>query len=364
MRYVDLYNKISILGPEAKYDTCGPKDLGETTNIPGVYNAKVAGGNVCRLFKVLQTNACKNNCNYCALRRDRDVERVFATPDEMASAFYKVYSRRLVDGFFLSSGVVNDSVTTMSRMIDTVRIVRERYKYTGYVHMKIMPGTPENCLDEVLDVSNRVSLNIESPTQEELSELSPDKNLEVGFFETLNLIREKILCRQNIGKKVPSLTTQFVIGAGSEKDINVVKSTKYLYDEYNLKRVFYSAFRPVPDTPLEDKPEESITRAYRLYQTDFLMRFYEFKPEDFTFDSSGRLIQEEDPKLVWAKKHPEVFPMNVNRAKYYELLKIPGVGPESAKKIIKARGLSAIKSLDVFSGMRIQKEKMKSFVSF
>jgi predicted DNA-binding helix-hairpin-helix protein len=359
---VDLFNKISILGPEAKYDTCGPKDFGDTTSIPGVYHAKVAGGHVCRLFKVLQTNACKNNCNYCALRKDRDCNRTLATPDEMASAFNNVYSRHLVDGLFLSSGITNNPTVTMSRMLDTVHIVRKRYRYKGYVHLKIMPGSPDDCIQESLKVANRVSINLEAPTQENLSVLSPDKDLKTDLFGTLFKVRRQINKLKRFRKRVPSVTTQFVVGAGKESDKDLVSVTDLLYKQFGLGRVFYSAFRPIVDTPLENLPAESITRAHRLYQTDFLMRFYRFNPGDISFDALGYLNQEEDPKMVWAKRHPEAFPVNLNEATYWGLLKVPGIGPESAKKLLAMRRGTRIGSLDTLKGMRLQLTKMKAFV--
>ena len=174
---MDLYQKISVLGPSAKYDTCGPKDFGKTTNIPGVYHAKVGGGNICRLFKVLQTNSCVNNCTYCAFRRDRDCERTVASPDEMAAAFDSAHSRRFVDGLFLSSGVIKSPDTTMTRMLETAQVLRAKYQYRGYLHLKLMPGVSRSCIRESLRLANRVSLNIESPTEEDLLTLAPEKNL-------------------------------------------------------------------------------------------------------------------------------------------------------------------------------------------
>jgi predicted DNA-binding helix-hairpin-helix protein len=359
---MDLYQKISILGPGARYDTCGPKDFGQTTNIPGVYQAKVAGG-VCRLFKVLQTNTCLNNCRYCAFRRDRSCPRVSATPDEMAKAFLSAHSRRLVDGLFLSSGIVKNPEFTMSRMLDTAHILRDKYRYSGYLHLKIMPGTPPNCVQESLNLANRISLNIESPTQEDLTNLSPDKDLKNGFFKTLFAIRKFINQRKKSGQKTPSLTTQFVVGAGEEKDLDIIRVTNLLYQSFGLKRVFYSAFRPVPQTPLAQKPATSLTREHRLYQADFLMRFYRFSPKDLPLSPDGNLFETSDPKTLWAQNNPGLFPINLNRAGYWELLKVPGIGPTSAKKIIQKRSQTKIRNLSQLKDQRIQLKKLSTYVS-
>ncbi|MDC0449246.1 radical SAM protein, partial [bacterium] len=274
---------------------------------------------MCRLFKVLQTNACRNNCTYCAYRRDRSCTRVATTPDEMAEAFDTVHKKRLVDGLFLSSGITRTPEHTMSKMIDTAHILRNKYKYPGYIHLKIMPGTPTDCIRESLRVSNRVSLNIESPTETDLLTLSPDKSMKDGFFKTLMRIKSEIDRLKSIRRRVPSLTTQFVVGAGNEKDMDIIKMTNLLYKEFGLWRVFYSAFRPVPETPLQEKPPESPWRQNRLYQADFLMRFYKFAPSDLPLREDGNLYEGIDPKLLWAQQNPEFFPVDINNSDYWTL---------------------------------------------
>lgn len=358
---MDLYEKISILGPNARYDTCGPKDFGQTTDIPGVYHAKVGGSRICRLFKVLQTNVCLNNCRYCAFRRDRSCRRVVASPEEMARAFDSAYSRCLVDGLFLSSGIVENPQTTMTRMLETVEIVRKKYRYPGYVHLKIMPGSPPDTIRAAVKLANRVSLNIESPTESSLGDLAPDKELKKGFYYTLSLIKEELKRLRYAGRRTPSLTTQFVVGAGEEKDQEIILATHSLYKNFGLKRVFYSGFRPVLDTPLADKPAVSLTRGHRLYQADFLLRFYRFSPWEIPLGGDGFLSEVKDPKTLWAENHPGLFPVNLNRAGYWQLLRVPGIGPVSAKKIIGIRRQSRVRSLDQLKGLRFQINKLASF---
>lgn len=358
---MDLYEKISVLGPSAKYDTCGPKDFGKTTDIPGVYHAKVGGNNICRLFKVLQSNVCKNNCRYCAFRKDRDCQRTSATPKEMAKAFASAFSRRLVEGLFLSSGVVKSPDFTMTQMIDTATILRKKYHYPGYIHLKIMPGTSASTIRESIGLANRISLNIESPTEKGLTFLSESKDLRKGFFYTLSLIKDELNKRCFSGQRTPSLTTQFVVGAGEETDKEIINSTHLLYKNFNLKRVFYSAFQPVSQTPLQDKPAVSLTREHRLYQADFLMRFYRFSPWDIPLDREGFLSELSDPKTLWAQQHPQFFPINLNQADYWQLLKVPGIGPKSAKKILKMRRDRKIASFSQLEGQRFQIKKLSGF---
>lgn len=358
---MNLYQKISILGPDAQYDTCGPRDFGLTTNIPGVYHAKV-NGHTCRLFKVLQTNSCKNNCRYCAFRSGRDCPRTVATPNEMADAFISAHRRRLVEGLFLSSGISGSANSTMTRMLETVDILRQKMKYRGYIHLKIMPGSSSSVIRQAVTTCNRLSLNIESPTDAGLAILSPDKNLKTGFFQTLFDIQKQIRQIKNYGLKTPSLTTQFVVGASPEPDVDFIKMTHLLYQNFRFKRVFFSAFRPVSQTPLENLPPASLTRQYRLYQSDFLMRFYRFSPSDLPLDSTGNLSEVSDPKTLWAQNHPHFFPVKINTASYWDLLKVPGLGPASAKKITQLRRQTRLHFLHL-SSLRLQ-SKIIPYISF
>lgn len=357
---MDLYEKVSVLGPTAQYDTCGPKDFGQTSQIPGVYEAKVGRG-VCRLFKVLQSSSCRNNCTYCALRRDRETPRVTASPDEMAKAFISAWRRRLVDGLFLSSGIFGNAETTMSRMLDTATILRSKMGYRDYIHLKIMPDSPADTIRETIRLANRISLNIEAPTENDLANLSPEKNWNRGLFYTLTLIKNELRKRRFATGRAPSLTTQFVVGAGQETDQAIVKTTHLLYKNFGLYRSFFSAFRPIEGTPLAEKPAASSVREHRLYQTDFLLRQYRFAPWDIPFDKAGFLPEGADPKLLWAHQHPEYFPINLNTADYWRLLKVPGVGPASAKKIIELRKIRKIKHLTDLTGKRIQVKKTSEF---
>jgi len=360
---MDLYQKISILGPSAQYDTSGPKDFGNTTDVPGIYHAKVNGG-TCRLFKVLQTNSCKNNCRYCAFRKDRSCQRTSTTPDEMAKAFDLVHQKRLVDGLFLSSALIKNADFTMEQTLKTSLILRQKFNYRGYLHLKLMPRTSLSYLKTALSVANRISLNIESPTPDSLKSLSPEKDLKKDLLFTFSQINQEIKKLKYQGQRTPSLTTQFVVGAGQENDFEFIKSAHFLYKSFHLKRIFYSAFRPVENTPLSQKEPASPLREHRLYQADFLMRFYKFSPWDVPLDKNGFLDNVSDPKTAWAKKHPQYYPINLNRASFYQLLKIPGIGPSSARKIMVLRKQKKIKSFEDLNKQRIQLNKASCFSCF
>lgn len=249
----------------------------------------------------------------------------------------------------------------MTRMLGTAQILRKKYQYRGYLHLKIMPGTSSSCIRESLKLASRISLNIESPTEEGLSTLAPEKDLKKGFFYTLSVIKSEMAKFRFSGQRVPSLTTQFVVGAGEETDRDIVQKTHFLYKNFGLKRVFYSAFRPVPGTPLEQRPEASLVREHRLYQADFLLRFYRFLPHEIPLNDEGFLSETGDPKMLWAQQHPELFPINLNTADYWQLLKVPGLGPVSAKKILRTREESRIRDFSDLAGLRLQTKKVSNF---
>jgi predicted DNA-binding helix-hairpin-helix protein len=227
-----------------------------------------------------------------------------------------------------------------------------------------MPNCSDSCINQAVKLANRISLNIESPTQADLSNLSPDKDLKTGFFDTVFKVKSILTKLKNQSQKVPSLTTQFIVGAGTETDKDIVQTTSLLYKNFSFKRVFYSAFRPVSDTPLSDKPAESPTRQHRLYQADFLLRFYNFSPSDLFEVNQDQLSSQIDPKMIWAQNHPQFFPINLNKADFWQLLRVPGIGPATAKKIIKLRQFQKISLLSQLANQRIQLDKVKKYVSY
>ena len=339
---MDIVQKLDLLGRAAQFDVCaapgGPPDLR-----PYISYVQPPGGGKKPVLKVLQTSFCERNCRYCAFRAGRDVPRAAFTPDELAAAFDQMQRRGLVDGLFLSSGIAG-SVRTMDRMIATVELVRQRYGYTGYVHLKILPDAEEAQIEQAVRLADRVSVNLEAPNPERLALLAPRKDFAQGLMDPLRRAAAAIARGQGHWTKL-GLTTQFVVGAAGESDRELLATTQRLYDELRLARAYFSAFSPVPDTPLEDQPPVHPTRQHRLYQSDFLMRYYGFRYEDFVFDAQGNLALNEDPKVAWAEAHPEYFPVEVNRASQPALLRVPGIGPVSARRILEARRQGVLRSL-------------------
>jgi predicted DNA-binding helix-hairpin-helix protein len=267
-------------------------------------------------------------------------------PDELARVFIQYVRRRQVTGLFLSSGILSDADTTMDRLAATAKIVRYRYAYPGYIHMKIIPGSSKAAIDDMLSVADSISLNVEVPTASAMAKLSSTKNYHEDIVQRMRYISQQT-AKGTRFEKVRQ-TTQFIVGAAGESDRQIVDATFGLYRRLKLDRVFFSAFQgQVGDASLMGSmaaagvdgpgPGAALTREHRLYQTDYLLRRYKFDAEEIPMDEAGRLSLAEDPKMVWARRHPEFFPLDINRADRYELLRVPGLGPVSVKRILDAR---------------------------
>ena len=285
------------------------------------------------LLKVLQTSRCQKNCNYCSQRVGRDVARGTMGPDELAHAYDRMERRRVVQGLFLSSGIWGNANRCMERMVATVELLRKRYQFRGYVHMKILPGAQDAAIRSALQLADRVSLNLEAPNSRRIAALSSSKDFQRELLQPL--LRAHRL-RQSVGRSV-TLATQFVVGASDETDRELINSVGWLYRHINLHRAYYSAFRPIRNTPLENHRATPAWREHRLYQADFLLRDYGFQADEMVFGEDGLLPRESDPKLAWALAHPERFPIEVNLASRRELLRIPGLGPTTADRIVERR---------------------------
>ena len=337
---MDTRQKIEVLGRSAQYDLCGEACGTKANRVRDdldrwIYPAVLPDGKTVNLLKVLLTNACENDCYYCANRASRNFRRINFAPEELACAFDQMHRKGLVQGLFLSSGVCN-AARTMDRMIATVELVRRRYAFPGYVHLKILPGATFAHVERAVQLANRVSVNLEAPSPERLARIAPPKDFTAHLLQPLHWARR--LIEEGKGKHASvSQTTQFVVGAADESDRELLSTTARLYREVNLARVYFSAFQPIADTPLEDHPPTPPLREHRLYQSDFLFRRYGFALEDLIFDDAGNLPNEADPKLIWAQAHPECFPVEVNRASREELLRVPGIGPTSASRILQWR---------------------------
>jgi putative DNA modification/repair radical SAM protein len=336
----DAREKVEVLGRAAQYDVCGEACGTEAARVRSgmdrwIYPAVMPDGKRVALLKVLMTNACERNCAYCANRIGRDAPRTTFSPDELARLFDQMVRRKLVQGLFLSSGIAGGSQRTMDRMLATVELVRGRYQFEGYVHLKLLPGSTKAQVEHAGQLADRVSVNLEAPNMERLLRIAPNK----GREELLGPMRwASEFIRKSEGHWAPSgQTTQFVVGAADESDHEILSTTSYLYRNLDLHRAYFSAFQPVRNTPLEGRPHTPTWREHRLYQCDFLFRLYGFGLDELVFDGESNLPREADPKTMWAQAHPEYFPVEVNRANRDALLRVPGIGPRSATRILGAR---------------------------
>jgi len=335
---LDSFEKLKVLGEVARFDVCGfpsifIKKSKKFQRFRFIYPAIGRKGSCVRLFKVLQTNICEGNCFYCANRKDRNFQRISFSPEELARLFIQYWKRGLVDGLFLSSAIYESPDRSEEKMLKTLQLLRYKYGYRGYVHYKILPGTSESLIEAAAHLADRLSINLEAPNAKYLSQLSPTKDFSSGVLSGLKKIAQ-------LHRKKPlraGITTQLVVGAAKETDREILNLSNKLYQDYNLWRVYYSAFMPIMDTPLEEMPPCPLLREFRLYQADFLLRKYGFVPEELPFDQRGNLPQNCDPKLGWALRNPDKFPIEVNKADFWELIRVPGIGRISAERIISAR---------------------------
>jgi predicted DNA-binding helix-hairpin-helix protein len=334
----DVQQKLAILGGEASDEVTEVPATDSIKHATGlIYNAKQEGGGTTRLFKVLQTNACRYSCRYCftscAIRRKRTTFK----PDELATTFVSLQREKRVDGLFLSSGIVPDANTTMEKMLATVERLRLREGYTGYIHLKLIPGADFEYIERAIELADRVSLNLEAPNQARLNELAPDKEFAGNMWGRLAWAAELMRRARAEGRRAArSLTTQFVVGAVGESDRELLDTVDRAHRELDLKRAYFSAFHPIERSPFSDLPAEDPTRALRLYQADFMLRDYGFSAGELPFDEQGLLPRDKTPKQAWAERHLRE-PIEINRASRATLLKIPGIGPRSADRIIQAR---------------------------
>jgi putative DNA modification/repair radical SAM protein len=367
---MDAVEKLQVLMKDAAFECEGGKSasaravqqLKEQRLRESIYHAKVPGGTM-PLLKTLLTNACIKNCAYCPIAAYCDHMVVSFKPDEMARLFMAMHKAGLVNGLFLSSGVVRDPDTTQELLNDTAKILRTRYGFRGYIHLKVMPGASLEAIKEAARWANRISVNAEAPNEQRLKAIAPDKSFQGEMLPTLKRIAEIITQRrmewlerqgvvQRIGRgwladldelvSVPtppvlSSTTQFVVGAAGESDKELLQTVVQFYRQFQLGRAYFSAFRPICGTKMEDAPAETPVREHRLYQADFLLRHYDFELDELPFDEQGNLPRDVDPKLAWALRHPERFPVEVTKAEREELLRVPGIGPETAERIVKTR---------------------------
>lgn len=301
------------------------------------------------LFKTLLTNVCSKDCKYCPLRANQDPRRCTLEPEELAKVFMDYYRAGKVQGFFLSSGVIGDPDKTMERINKTAAILRFRENFHGYMHLKIIPGASDAAIEEAVSMAHNVSLNIEAPGEKSFKKLCSQKNYLNDIIRPIKLISE--LTSQGTRYSKVKQTTQFVVGASDETDQEIVKYSWGLYKRLNVGRVYFSAYQrglgaaDLPGEQTRQSNAELLIREHRLYQVDWLIRQYGFQDDDIGFERNGNLSLTDDPKAIWARTHPEFFPLNANKASRYELLRVPGLGPITVSRILTQRHQHQLRSI-------------------
>jgi predicted DNA-binding helix-hairpin-helix protein len=374
---MDTLSKLQLLSDASRYDlscACGtkrPEDHRKRgANGTWLYPVSRPGGGASIMLKTLMSNVCVNDCKYCPFRATVDTPRCSLSPDETASLFMKYLYSRSLFGIFLTSGVTGSPDKTMMLLNDTAGILRKKHAYRGYIHIKVIPGASDDAIAESLSLASAVSINIETPGQQRLAQLSSRKDFQNDIIRPIKFISQHT-SRGSRFDRVKQ-TTQFIVGASDETDSEIVKYTDGLYSRLNLHRVYYSAYqrglgdKGIPGERIPPQTDEAVfMREHRLYQVDFLFRKYGFGMSDIYFDKQGSLALDVDPKQVWADRHPEFFPVNINRADVNSLMRIPGIGPVMAKRIINMRRERSIARIDWLpvKGKKIEKVKKYAIVN-
>ncbi len=317
------------------------------------------------LLKSLLTSFCENNCLYCPFRSGRDFPRASFTPDEFANLAVNLTRAGLIQGVFLSSGIAGSGIITQDRLISTAEILRKKKNYQGYLHLKIMPGSDFDQVFRTMQLADRVSVNLEAPNAVRLQNLAPEKNFKTELMRPLvwtDFIRRNFSPRAVWRNRWPTSSTQFVVGGAGESDRELLETTQMLHREHSLERAYFSAFRPHQDTPLQNHPPSTYKREQRLYQADYLIRDYGFSQEELVFNPEGNLLLDRDPKLAWAQANLSEQRIEINRAHREELLRIPGIGPVGADRIIRGRKKGMIRELDVLKKWGIHTGRAEKFI--
>lgn len=360
-----LEEKLKILADSAKYDASCSSSGSTRKNTGGIGNAAVNGichsfasdGRCISLLKILMTNACIYDCKYCINRRSNNVPRAIFIPEEICEITINFYKRNYIEGLFLSSAIIKSPDYTMERLIETIYLLRYKYKFNGYIHAKAIPGASEYLIKKLGSLVDRLSTNIELPTDTSLKMLAPDK-------KTKDINDSMLTIRNNISKTFAPAgsSTQMIIGATKDSDKDILEKSANMYKYFHLKRVFYSAYIPVnQDKMLPSISIPPLKRENRLYQADWLLRFYKFSVNEL-FDNNNNFNYLVDPKTDWALRHLEEFPKEINKVSFNELIRIPGIGITSAKKIVSARKVFKIEFKDL-KNMGVSLKRAKYFIT-
>ena len=360
-----LEEKLKILADSAKYDASCSSSGSTRKNTGGIGNAAVNGichsfasdGRCISLLKILMTNACIYDCKYCINRRSNNVSRAIFSPEEICEITINFYKRNYIEGLFLSSAIIKSPDYTMERLIETIYLLRNKYKFNGYIHAKAIPGSSAYLIKKLGSLVDRLSTNIELATDTSLKMLAPDK-------KTKDINNSMITIRNNISKTFAPAgsSTQMIVGATKDSDKDILEKSANMYKYFHLKRVFYSAYIPVnQDKMLPSISIPPLKRENRLYQADWLLRFYKFSVDEL-FDNNNNFNYLVDPKTDWALRHLEEFPKEINKVSFNELIRIPGIGIKSAKKIVSARKVFKIEFKDL-KNMGVSLKRAKYFIT-
>ena len=382
MAQLDTREKLAILADAAKYDaSCASsgtvkrdsksgKGVGSTEGM-GICHAYAPDGRCISLLKILLTNSCIFDCHYCINRKSSNVRRARFTAAEVVNLTLSFYKRNYIEGLFLSSGIIRSSNYTMEQLVEVARSLREDHEFRGYVHLKTIPDADPELVQKAGLYADRVSINVELPTETGLQRLAPEKDgarIEGAMSDTRRSIEDTADAKAKY-KSAPKFapagqSTQMIVGADTANDGDIIVRASTLYDRFRLRRVYYSAFSPIPDAsavlPLQRPP---LMREHRLYQSDWLMRFYGFKPAEVVSaaESDGMLPLDIDPKLAWALKFRDSFPVDVNRAPREQLLRVPGLGTKAVKRILASRGWRQLR-LDDVARLTLSIAKVRPFI--
>lgn len=377
---MDLEQKLAILADAAKYDaSCASngsvkrnsrntKGIGSVTGM-GICHSFTPDGRCVSLLKILLTNYCVFDCLYCVNRVSSAVQRARFTPDEVVKLTLDFYRRNYIEGLFLSSGIIRNPDYTMEQVVAVARKLRLEHEFKGYIHLKTIPEASQALIDEAGRYADRISINVELPTQNDLQRFAPEKNVE-RIEGAMRSIHEKVAASAGERRENPKApvfaaagqSTQMIVGVTETADRTIIERASKLYSAYRLRRVYYSAFSPIPDSssklPLVAPP---LIRENRLYQADWLMRFYGFKAQEITSEAEPNLDLHLDPKLSWALRNRHWFPVNVNRAPKHLLLRVPGFGVRNVERILQARRWGALRLQDLLR-LRVQMKKAMPFI--
>ena len=375
---MDIREKLEILADAAKYDvSCSSSGSNRKNKNNGLGNGSIGGichsysedGRCISLLKILMTNACIYNCEYCINRRENDTQRATFSSEEVANLTMNFYRRNYIEGLFLSSGIIKNPDYTMERLVKVAEILRYKYNFNGYIHMKAIPGSSQDLVKKMGLLVDRMSINIELPSQKALSILAPEKKI-ADITRPMGDVKNEMMVYGDDRKKfahTPKFlpagqTTQMIIGAGRESDLEIIKTSEKLYNNYALKRVYYSGFVPVVKSKFTQGIDKApLLREHRLYQADFLMRGYSFKADDLLSTSDANFDLSIDPKSNWAINNIERFPIEINTASYFELMKVPGFGRTYANRIIEARQFRKL-TYDSLRALKISTKRAKHFI--